>query len=623
MKFVKSVVSLMLATTFIGAAAACKDNNDKDGPGGNVQTPAVLETIKLSSASVELGVGDTHTLRVTTELTGEKKWVSSDTNVVTVDENGVITAVEEGEARVYLTIGDDRAECKVTVKTSLENAPRLDLDTKTLNLLAGYNEYQIKASLRNGAQKTALSGDAVTWTVSDDAVIGVTNGTISAKKTGTATITASYIHEGKTLTASVSVLVDTVNMFALNDPTQVLGTTKTYAGEDTRTGSSYTLSAFEIVGEGAGIQMQTVANTEITWESSNPDIISVEGGELRASALPGKATITAKYGTKTDTIEVESYVAMQSKKDFDTLALASAIVGRDGGEVTEADVSAWSANAKYVLTEDIDYAGGYWIPIAENSLPYQAAGGLFVGTTMKTSVLAGGVSYNGLTAENYTELNKGKLFFNGTVDGNKNVIKNAKILSDGYLARVNATDTNMPLQGNIIGLFGTSGLLSNIAWDNLSLESREVYAATNYKYQAGTDEYTVSAGAMRGGGIIFLCMGSLKNVYIKIDMSGKYSAGWQATGINYFGNNSWYQGSSAVAQNVVLNVTLPDDAKSAGPIQAVKDGVLDNFYVIGNSTKAIAGAYTPSAPTYATSEAFKAAEGDNNLLDWTLLNKVM
>ena len=88
-----------------------------------VVTPAV-EALYLSDDAVTLGTGDDATLTLYAEPEEVNVyaavWTSSDESIATVDEEGTVTAVAEGEATVTATLGGMEAVCEVTVsdKTS-------------------------------------------------------------------------------------------------------------------------------------------------------------------------------------------------------------------------------------------------------------------------------------------------------------------------------------------------------------------------------------------------------------------------------------------------------------------------------------------------------------------------
>lgn len=88
-----------------------------------VVTPAV-EALYLSDDAVTLGTGDDATLTLYAEPeevdVSVAVWTSSDESIATVDEEGTVTAVAEGEATVTANLGGMEAVCEVTVsdKTS-------------------------------------------------------------------------------------------------------------------------------------------------------------------------------------------------------------------------------------------------------------------------------------------------------------------------------------------------------------------------------------------------------------------------------------------------------------------------------------------------------------------------
>lgn len=88
-----------------------------------VVTPAV-EALYLSEDAVTLGTADDVTLTLYAEPeevdVSAAVWTSSDESVATVDEEGTVTAVAEGEATVTANLGGMEAVCEVTVsdKTS-------------------------------------------------------------------------------------------------------------------------------------------------------------------------------------------------------------------------------------------------------------------------------------------------------------------------------------------------------------------------------------------------------------------------------------------------------------------------------------------------------------------------
>ena len=83
-----------------------------------------LNKISLSETSVSLETGETKSLKVSydpADYSGDKTvtWTSSDTSVASVNKEGVVTAVSEGNATITASVNGQSASCivKVTAKT--------------------------------------------------------------------------------------------------------------------------------------------------------------------------------------------------------------------------------------------------------------------------------------------------------------------------------------------------------------------------------------------------------------------------------------------------------------------------------------------------------------------------
>ena len=78
--------------------------------------------VELNKTSLSMNVGETSNLVATVKPENAQnknvKWTSSNENIATVNEEGIITAVAEGEAKITVTTldGNYTAECNVTVK---------------------------------------------------------------------------------------------------------------------------------------------------------------------------------------------------------------------------------------------------------------------------------------------------------------------------------------------------------------------------------------------------------------------------------------------------------------------------------------------------------------------------
>ncbi len=104
-------------------------------------------------------------------------WKSSKSSVATVDENGLVTAVKHGTAKITATVDGVSKSCTVTVKQ-----PKIKLSSSELSLTAG-DTHRLSA--------TVSSGNHPEWSTSNMNVISIDqNGNIKALQKGRAYVYA-------------------------------------------------------------------------------------------------------------------------------------------------------------------------------------------------------------------------------------------------------------------------------------------------------------------------------------------------------------------------------------------------------------------------------------------------
>ena len=133
------------------------------------------------------------------DFTDAVTWKSTDTDVVTVTETGVIKAVGTGTATVKLTVGNVSTSCRITV---LQPVTSISLDRSSISLDSADN-YQFSAYI----YPSTASNKNVVWESSDPSVATVDdNGMVTALKKGTAKITVKAM-DGSNVSASCTVTV--------------------------------------------------------------------------------------------------------------------------------------------------------------------------------------------------------------------------------------------------------------------------------------------------------------------------------------------------------------------------------------------------------------------------------
>ena len=173
----------------------------------NETTTVDVEKVSLNKSATTLTEGESETLTATitpSNATGDKtvKWSSSNEAVAAVDSNGKVTAKKAGTAVITATSSNGKtAGCTVTVKQKEIAITGISLNKSTTSLTEGESE-TLTATI---TPLNATGDKTVKWSSSNEAVAAVdSNGKVTAKKAGTAVITATSSN-GKTAGCTVTV----------------------------------------------------------------------------------------------------------------------------------------------------------------------------------------------------------------------------------------------------------------------------------------------------------------------------------------------------------------------------------------------------------------------------------
>ena len=170
--------------------------------------------VKLNTSYLVLIEGEIDWLRATvTPSDADNKnviWSSSDEDIATVNQNGMVTAIKEGTTTITVTTEDGGKTATCTVVVIPYQVPDpvrvtgVSLNKNTLKLKEGATETLI-------ATVTPANADdkSVTWSSDHPEVATVNaNGKVTAVKAGSCTITVKTNDGGKTATCEVIVIGD-------------------------------------------------------------------------------------------------------------------------------------------------------------------------------------------------------------------------------------------------------------------------------------------------------------------------------------------------------------------------------------------------------------------------------
>lgn len=190
--------SVLIVLFLCCAVPSCNKAEDK---------PVEATAVQLSQEVLDLTVGDT--VRLSAFLVPENAvgpimvWSSTDEGVASVDERGLVTALDEGETVILAKSGALGASCRV-------NVSRVQLTS--LNMDRADWEMPVGDDVHLGLVAAPL--DAVTsgavWSSSDNAVVTVNDGIVNAVSAGQATVTASL--DGFSAVCDITVVEKTVSI---------------------------------------------------------------------------------------------------------------------------------------------------------------------------------------------------------------------------------------------------------------------------------------------------------------------------------------------------------------------------------------------------------------------------
>jgi uncharacterized protein YjdB len=256
-----------------------------------VNGPA-LSSISISGAgslaagsSEPLTAQGTYTDKSTQTLTSQVMWQSSDPTVATVGSYGLLTSLKAGTVTITASMGSVSGTANVTVTAPVLIA--IIVGTPSPSLALGLTE-QLTAIGQYSDKSTQNLTSQVIWQSSDSTVATVNaGGLLTPVKGGTVTVSATM---GTVVgTANVTVTSVTLTSIIVGTPSPSLAS-----------GLTEQLTATGVFSD----QSTQDFTTQVTWQSSDATIASVNGAGLLSALKPGTVTITATMGAVSGTANV-------------------------------------------------------------------------------------------------------------------------------------------------------------------------------------------------------------------------------------------------------------------------------------------------------------------------------
>ena len=230
----------------------------------NVVVPVTGVTLDRNSLS--LRVDDFTTLTATVKPSNATNknvtWSSSNSNVATVNTEGRVVAIKEGNATITAKTEDGgfTATCAVTVTSKVVSVKGISIEPATADIPKN-SQFQLKVVFdpENATNKS------VKWKSSNESVATVDqNGLVKGLYGGVVTITATSDDGGKTATSKIKVVANTESI-AINPKSLAL-----------HPGENATLSCT--------LSPDDANNYSLSWSSGNTAVATVNNGSVKAVA---------------------------------------------------------------------------------------------------------------------------------------------------------------------------------------------------------------------------------------------------------------------------------------------------------------------------------------------------
>ena len=267
MRKIKNICLILLLFISIVMAYACDKNPPLSENG----------SITLSSVEEEIYVGQTVSINaIIVGLSGDVTWSSSDTDVVTVGNDGVVFAVAKGTAQVKATLGSEEAICYVTV---IESTMKLTFKKDTLNLFINQGFTIIPEVKVNGED---VSAD-FTFISSDAAIISVTEGgLVKGLALGNAKVLVKAKYFSLEKEAEIPVIVS---------ESVIIGTSDNYVILAKKAIEGYDYNSTHQINATLTVDGNLVANPQLLYYSSNTSVVTVNNTGFITVVGGGEATV--------------------------------------------------------------------------------------------------------------------------------------------------------------------------------------------------------------------------------------------------------------------------------------------------------------------------------------------
>lgn len=502
-----------------------------------------IESVSLSQSQLELVVGETFTLEATvnpaTAIKFGVTWSSSDENVATVDQSGMVTAVNEGSAIIAAKIGNKKATCVVTITTlSVES---IILSQESLIMSEGERTELTATVIPEAAVILGIS-----WSSSDKTIATVDqNGIITAIKEGTAIITASVGEKEAHCHLTVkNIYVESITL----DKTSV----------SLEKGETTTLIAT--------VNPDNAIDKAVSWATDDESIATVDQNGTLTAVGGGSTIITAKAGNCEAKCTVNVSVSVQSititpisakLSPGERIILVATVYPSDATNQT----IVWSSSNSNVATVD-DYGNVDAKKYGSCTITAQVQD---IISTCQLSIVAPDDTWDGSIASSFAQQGSGSQHDPYIITQCSQIAKLAQQVNSGnsFSGKYFTVAANLDFNNILFSPIGTSdhpfsGFINGNGNKMSNITVYEgMYVGTFGCTEGATIddlEINISIGgqSQHCGGVV----GYAKSTTITNCHTSGFVSGWDCTGglVGYLDDNSHLRNSYSSCQNTLFTI---------------------------------------------------------------------
>lgn len=342
----KGIIAMLLACSFAFGTAtmtACNifgGSDETEQEQGETQTVAVTG-VQLNKTTLSLKKGASEKLLATVNPSNATNkavtWQSGDPAVATVDREGNVTAVAVGSTTITVKTADGNKtdSCTVTVTEEQQQPVVVNVEKVTLNKTSETLKVNETLTLTENVLPADANNKQVSWSSNKPAIASVVDGVVTAKSVGTAVITVTTADGNKSATCTVTVQA------ATPATVNVTGVELDVPSANLKVGGTTKLTQT--------VKPANATNKDVTWQSGNESVATVDDTGLVTAKAAGTATITVKTVDGNFTATCAVTVQAQASQPVVDAKITYSYAGNECAAFEWGDSNSANAKVEYKL----------------------------------------------------------------------------------------------------------------------------------------------------------------------------------------------------------------------------------------------------------------------------------